>query len=146
MDDSPAAERYDLDEPATVTMSPLIGAPVVVDVVRIDVGDSVIVVGSMAVETLEFALVRGCFHLDDEESPADWEASDPVNVTLKLRPPIAALFDDGDQLVASLFGEPPTPLRHTEAWLALELTQTVAVPGDDDATAEWGMQTRWADG
>lgn len=139
-------ERFDFDAPVQVVMAPLIGEPLALAVVRIDVdGGEVIVSGALTAADFASAARRGCFHLDDEEPAPGWSAALPVDIVLRLRPPLAQGFDAADALVAALLGAAPTPLRATEAWFALEATQSVSVPGEPDATTSFGLRTRWAD-
>ncbi len=139
------AEVFHLDHPVAITMEPLVGDAVMVTVSRLDVGARVILFGSTSADGFADAARRGCFHLDDEEPAAGWGDDTPVDLVLRLRSPIAALFSDGDAVFRTLFGEARTPLRATESWLALEATQSVPVPDMLDATAGFGLQTRWAE-
>lgn len=141
-----AHERFDFDTPVPLVMVPLAGDPVRLAVARVDIdGGEVVVSGALSAAGFASAAQRGCFHLDGEEPAPGWSASVPVDIVLRLRPPLAQGFDDADALLAALLGAAPTPLRATEAWFALEATQSVAVPGEPDATTSFGLRTRWAD-
>jgi hypothetical protein len=83
----------------------------------------------------------GCFHLDDEPPPVGFEADRPVHLVLRLRSRVAAAFGDADQLLESLLSDRASPLRHTEAWKAVEATQRFDVPGVEGGWTEIGLRT-----
>jgi hypothetical protein len=138
-------ERYEFDEPPTISMSPLFGDAVSLQVVRVDVSSVVVMVGTMALNEFVDAAGRGCFHLDDEEPAVEWQPGTSVDLTLALRRPVAHTFSGGDELVAALVRADPSPLHATEAWRLMEATQTVEVPHMPDASVQVGLRSSWAD-
>ena len=83
----------------------------------------------------------GCFHLDDQPAPLGFEPDRPVHLVLRLRSRVAAAFDDADALLESFLSDDGSPLRHTEAWIAVEATQRFDVPDVDGGWTEIGLRT-----
>lgn len=142
IDESDGA-HYGLDH--VVSFETLATGPVGVRISAIDIVESVTVTGEVDATTWETIRRGGCFHLDGQESPAGFEADQPVQLTLRLRAPVADRYRDPDEMLRELLSEPDSPLRHSEAWLATEVMQEVAVPGVPDASAQVGIRTVWAD-
>lgn len=139
-------ERFDFDAPVPLVMTPLAGGEVALAVRRVDFVDGeVLAFGSLSTTDFAAAAQRGCFHLDGEAPPDGWSQEVPVDLVLRLRRPVRQELGDAEAVLTALVGPSPTPLRATEAWFALEATQTVAVPGEPDATTSFGLRTRWAD-
>ena len=119
--------------------------PIDVRILVVNVSDDVVLSGEVDLETWWRAYNAGAFHLDDEEEPAGWEPGYPVQLVLRLRDPLTRRFDDAEPLLEELVSDESSPLRHSEAWVALEATQEVPVPDMPDATASVGIRTSWAD-
>jgi hypothetical protein len=121
-----------------------LGDPVDIRLSVIDVHGEVDLRGELAYDDWQRIFSTGAFHLDDEDPPSGWEPGPEIKVVLRLRRPIAATFANADEFVEALFTKPEGPLRHSEAWLMLEATQEVPVPGQPDASAGVGIRTSWA--
>jgi hypothetical protein len=55
-----------------------------------------------------------------------------------------ALYDNADDLLTNFVGDAASPSRHTEAWMATEVSQSTPVPDDPSAVVEIGFRTQWA--
>lgn len=136
--------RFALDEPHPLDLLTLTGATVRIEMSAVDTDpDRVVLFGEIDKGEWDAATRLGAFHTDLEPGAIPGEDSN-VEVTLVLRSPVMDLYDDGEALLAAMFGAETTPLRHTESWLLASAMQSVEVPGGDGATSSSGYRTRWA--
>lgn len=137
--------RYVLDDRPRLRLTPLAGAVISLSVHAVETDpDRVDLAADLSFADWLHAVDVGAFHIDlgVGELPDDPER--PVEVSLTLRAPFAYEFDAGDDLMAELFGDDPSPLHHTEAWLLASALQEVDVPDSDGATTSVGFRTEWA--
>ena len=136
---------YTIDPPMALTMYTLRGAPLEVQVRKVETSaDRVDLFGSMGFDAWTRAVDHGAFHVDLDYEDALGETDREVLVTLLLRVAFAYDYDDPQVLMEELFGESPSVLQQTDAWLLAEATQPVDVPDAPEATASTGFRTRWA--
>lgn len=122
----------------------LAAGDVVLRMIALHVADEVTAEVEASPETWRAIFATGAFHLDDEDEPRGFDDDRPVIIRLRLRLPVVALYDDADDLLANLVGDPASPPRHTEAWMATEVSQSTPVPDEPSATVEIGFRTQWA--
>ena len=137
--------RYTFEDRPAVALTPLSGPPLSLAVRAVDTDpDRVDLTAELSFADWLHALDVGAFHVDLELGELPDERDRPVEVVITLRAPFTWEFDDADDLVAALFGDAPSPLRHTEAWLLASALQEIEVPDTDGATTSVGFRTRWA--
>lgn len=136
--------RFALDDAFPLELATLTGATLTMMVAALDTDPHrVSLLGEIAIDGWDVVMSSGAFHTDLDSGGLPGERSN-VEVTLVLREPVAAMYPDGETVLAALFDAEPTPLRHTEAWLLASATQSVEVPGGDGATSSSGFRTQWA--
>jgi len=136
--------RFALDGTYPLELVTLTGATVTMTVAALDTDPHrVSLLGEISIDVWDVVTSSGAFHTDLDSGALPGEPSN-VEVTLVLRTPLAALYPDGETVLAELFDAEPTPLRHTEAWLLASAMQSVEVPGGEGATSSSGFRTQWA--
>lgn len=136
--------RFALDGAYPLELVTLTGATVTMTVAALDTDPHrVSLLGEISIDVWDVVTSSGAFHTDLDSGALPGETSN-VEVTLVLRQPLAALYPDGETVLAELFDAEPTPLRHTEAWLLASAMQSVEVPGGEGATSSSGFRTQWA--
>lgn len=66
---------------------------------------------------------EGLFHLDEEKEPPGFDPDRPVHLKLRLRSGFMARWGKDPDRYAAEWQTPNSSLRHTEAWLAMEMLQ-----------------------
>jgi hypothetical protein len=128
----------------SLTFRSLAAGDVVLRMISVHVADEVTAEVEASPETWRAIFATGAFHLDGEDDPRGFDDDRPVIIRLRLRLPVVALYDDADDLLSNLVGDPASPPRHTEAWMATEVSQSSSVPGEPTAVVEIGFRTQWA--
>ena len=136
--------RFALDDAFPLELVTLTGATVTMMVAALDTDpDRVSLLGEIAIDAWDEVTTSGAFHTDLDSGALPGEPSN-VEVTLILREPLAAMYPEGETVLAALFDAEPTPIRHTEAWLLASATRSIEVPGGEGATSSSGFRTQWA--
>jgi hypothetical protein len=122
----------------------LAAGEIVLHLIALHVSDEVTAEVEAAPDAWRVIFATGAFHLDDEDDPRGFDDERPVLIRLRLRLPVVALYDDADELLSALVGDADSPPRHTEAWMATEVSQSSPVPDEPTALVEIGFRTQWA--
>ena len=136
--------RFALDDAYPLELVTVTGSILTMSVAALDTDSKrVTLLGEISIDDWGVVTSSGAFHTDLDSGALPGERSN-VEVTLILREPVAAMYPDGETVLAALFDAEPTPLRHTEAWLLASAMQSVEVPGGEGATSSSGFRTQWA--